>query len=332
MLNFIVRRILLMVPTLFIISALVYFIIDLPPGDCVTSQVAELLARGDADAMVRADELRSLYGLDQPLWHRYLEWVGGIFRWDFGLSCQDTVPVSELIGERMALTLIMESCTIIFIWTVSFIIGVYAATHQYRMGDYVASFIGFVGLSVPNFLLALVLLYVGKVYFGLSIGGLMDPEYIDKPFSWGKFVSVAEHLVIPVIVIGMSGTAGMIRRLRANLLDELQKQYVVTGRAKGLPPMRLLIKYPLRHAINPFVADIGGLLPDVISGSVIVSVVLSLPTTGPMLLGALKTQDVNLAATFLLFVATLTVIGMLISDLALAALDPRIRFGATSEK
>ena len=332
MLNFIVRRILLMVPTLFIISALVYFIIDLPPGDCVTSQIDELLARGDADALVRADELRSLYGLDQPLWRRYFEWVGGIFRWDFGLSCQDTVPVSELIGERMALTLIMESSTIVFIWTVSFVIGVYAATHQYRMGDYIASFIGFVGLSVPNFLLALVLLYVGKVYFGLSIGGLMDPEYIDKPFSWGKLVSVAEHLIIPVIVIGMSGTAGMIRRLRANLLDELQKQYVVTGRAKGLPPMRLLIKYPLRHAINPFVADIGGLLPDVISGSVIVSVVLSLPTTGPMLLGALKTQDVNLAATFLLFVATLTVIGMLISDLALAALDPRIRFGATSEK
>jgi len=332
MLKFIVRRVLLMIPTLFIISALVYFIIDLPPGDCVSSQVDELLARGDADALVRADELRALYGLDQPLWQRYFEWVGGIFRWDFGLSCQDTVPVSELIGERMALTLIMESATIAFIWIVSFVIGVYAATHQYRMGDYVASFIGFVGLSVPNFLLALVLLYVGKVYFGLSIGGLMDPEYIGKPFSWGKFVSVAEHLIIPVIVIGMSGTAGMIRRLRANLLDELQKQYVVTGRAKGLPPMKLLIKYPLRHAINPFVADIGGLLPDVISGSVIVSVVLSLPTTGPMLLGALKTQDVNLAATFLLFVAVLTVIGMLISDLALAALDPRIRFGATSEK
>jgi len=332
MLKFIVRRILLMIPTLFVISALVYFIIDLPPGDCVTSQIDELLARGDADALTRADELRSLYGLDQPLWQRYLEWVGGIFRWDFGLSCQDTVPVADLIGERMALTLIMESSTIAFIWIVSFVIGVYAATHQYKMGDYVASFIGFVGLSVPNFLLALVLLYVGKVYFGLSIGGLMDPEYIDKPFSWGKFVSIAEHLIIPVIVIGMSGTAGMIRRLRANLLDELQKQYVVTGRAKGLPPMRLLIKYPLRHAINPFVADIGGLLPDVISGSVIVSVVLSLPTTGPMLLGALKTQDVNLAATFLLFVAVLTVIGMLISDLALAALDPRIRFGATSEK
>jgi peptide/nickel transport system permease protein len=332
MLRFIVRRILLMIPTLFIISALVYFIIDLPPGDCVTAQVDELLSRGDPDALRRAEELRHLYGLNDPLWQRYFEWVAGVFRWDFGLSCQDTVPVADLIGERMALTLIMESSTIAFIWIVSFVIGVYAATHQYKLGDYVASFIGFIGLSIPNFLLALVLLYVGKVYFGLSIGGLMDPEYIDQPISWGKVWSVMQHLVIPVIVIGMSGTAGMIRRLRANLLDELQKQYVVTGRAKGLPPLRLLIKYPLRHAINPFVADIGGLLPDVISGSVIVSVVLSLPTTGPMLLGALKTQDVNLAATFLLFVATLTVIGMLISDLALAALDPRIRFGAASEK
>jgi peptide/nickel transport system permease protein len=332
MLRFIVRRVLLMIPTLFIISALVYFIIDLPPGDCVTAQVDELLSRGDPDALRRAEELRHLYGLNDPLWQRYLEWVAGVFRWDFGLSCQDTVPVADLIGERMALTLIMESATIAFIWIVSFVIGVYAATHQYKLGDYVASFIGFIGLSIPNFLLALVLLYVGKVYFGLSIGGLMDPEYIDQPMSWGKVWSVLQHLVIPVIVIGMSGTAGMIRRLRANLLDELQKQYVVTGRAKGLPPLRLLIKYPLRHAINPFVADIGGLLPDVISGSVIVSVVLSLPTTGPMLLGALKTQDVNLAATFLLFVATLTVIGMLISDLALAALDPRIRFGAASEK
>jgi len=331
MLQFIVRRVLLMIPTLFVISALVYFIIDLPPGDCVTSQIEELLARGDPDAHARAAELRDLYGLNHPLWQRYLEWVGGIFRWDFGLSCQDTVPVADLISERMMLTIIMETSTIAFIWIVSFVIGVYAATHQYRLGDYVASFIGFIGLSIPNFLLALVLLYVGKVYFGLSIGGLMDPEYIDQPMSWGKVVSVMEHLIIPVIVIGMSGTAGMIRRLRANLLDELQKQYVVTGRAKGLPPMRLLVKYPLRHAINPFVADIGGLLPDVISGSVIVSVVLSLPTTGPMLLSALKTQDVNLAATFLLFVAVLTVIGMLISDLALAALDPRIRFGS-SEK
>ncbi len=332
MLQYVARRVLLMIPTLFVISLLVYIIIDLPPGDCVTAQIDELLSRGDPDALKRADELRQLYGLDHSLWYRYFHWVIGVFHWDFGLSCQDTIPVKDLIGERIVLTLIMESSTIAFIWIVSFIIGVYAATHQYQVGDYVASFIGFVGLAVPNFLLALVLLYIGKVYFGISIGGLMDPGFIEQPMSWAKFVSVVEHLVIPVIVIGTSGTAGMIRRLRANLLDELQKQYVITGRAKGLPPLKLLIKYPLRHAINPFVADIGHLLPEVISGSVIVSVVLSLPTTGPMLLGALRTQDVNLAATFLLIVAVLTVIGMLISDLLLAALDPRIRFGATSEK
>ena len=318
MLQYVVRRILLMIPTLFVISLLVYIIIDMPPGDCVSAQIDELLSRGDPDALKRADELRHLYGLDQSLMHRYFTWVGGIFHWDFGLSCQDTVPVKDLIGERIVLTLIMESATIAFIWIVSFVIGVYAATHQYRVGDYVASFFGFIGLAVPNFLLALVLLYVGKVYFGLSIGGLM--------------LSILQHLIIPVIVIGTSGTAGMIRRLRANLLDELQKQYVVTGRAKGLSEFRLLVKYPLRHAINPFVADIGHLLPEVISGSVIVSVVLSLPTTGPMLLGALKMQDVNLAATFLLLVAVLTVIGMLVSDLLLAVLDPRIRFGASGEK
>jgi peptide/nickel transport system permease protein len=332
MLHYVARRLLLMIPTLFVISLLVYLIINLPPGDCVTAQIDELLSRGDADALVRADELRALYGLDHSVWYRYFHWIGGIFRWDFGLSCQDTVPVKDLIGERLALTVLMESCTIVFIWTVSFVIGVYAATHQYQAGDYAASFLGFLGLAIPNFLLALVLLYVGKVYFGISIGGLMDPEFIEKPLSWGKFVSVSKHLVIPVIVIGTAGTAGMIRRLRANLLDELQKQYVVTGRAKGLPPLKLLLKYPLRHALNPFVADIGHLLPEVVSGSVIVSVVLSLPTMGPMLLNALKTQDVNLAATFLLFVAMLTVFGMLISDLLLAALDPRIRFGAAGEK
>ncbi|MBL8674274.1 MAG: ABC transporter permease, partial [Rhodospirillales bacterium] len=314
------------------ISVIVYFIINLPPGDCVTTIIDELMSRGDPDAARKAEELRRLYGLDQPIWIQYLRWISGVFTWDFGLSCQDQLPVSQLIGERLALTIVMETCTIIFIWVVSFVIGVYAATHQYRPGDYIASFIGFIGLATPNFLLALVLLYVGKVYFGVSVGGLMDPQYVDAPWSWGKFRSVMEHLVIPVVVIGTAGTAGMIRRLRANLLDELQKQYVTTGKAKGLPPFKLLVKYPLRHALNPFVADIGHILPEVISGSVIVSVVLSLPTTGPMLLAALKSQDVNLAATFLLFVAALTVVGTLISDLLLAALDPRIRFGTTAEK
>ena len=327
MLRFIVRRVLLMIPTLFVISALVYFIIDLPPGDCVSSQIDELLARGDADAHQRADELRELYGLNMPLWQRYLSWVSGIFRWDFGLSCQDTVPVADLIGERLTLTIIMETSTIAFIWIVSFLIGTYAATHQYKLGDYVASFIGFVGLSVPNFLLALVLLYVGKVYFGLSIGGLMDPEYIEQPLSWGKVVSILQHLIIPVIVIGMSGTAGMIRRLRANLLDELQKPYYVTAKAKGLPPWKALAKYPLRMSLNPFIADIGSLLPEFISGSALVSVVLSLPTTGPILVRALQTQDMYLAGSFLMLESFLVVIGVLVSDLLLACLDPRIRFG-----
>ncbi len=332
MLRYVAKRFLIMVPTLVIISFLVFFIITLPPGNCVTAQIDEILSSGGSNAMEKVQQLEQLYDLDKPWIQRYAIWASGALTWDFGLSCQDNQPVSQLIGERIALTMVMEITTIIFIWVVSFIIGVYAATHQYRPGDYIASFIGFIGLATPNFLLALVLLYVGKRYFGVSVGGLMDPQYIDQPWSWGKIQSVMQHLVIPVIVIGTAGTAGMIRRLRANLLDELQKQYVTTGRAKGLPPLKLLMKYPLRHALNPFVSDIGHILPEVISGSVIVSVVLSLPTTGPMLLNALKTQDTNLAATFLLFVAVLTVIGTLISDLLLAALDPRIRLQGGREK
>jgi peptide/nickel transport system permease protein len=331
-LRYVAKRFLIMVPTLVVISFLVFFIITLPPGNCVTAQIDEILSSGGPNAMEKVRQLEQLYDLDKPWLHRYLIWASGALTWDFGLSCQDNQPVSQLIGERLLLTIVMESATIVFIWVVSFVIGVYAATHQYKPGDYIASFIGFIGLATPNFLLALVLLYVGKRYFGVSVGGLMDPQYIDQPWSFAKVESVLEHLIIPVIVIGTAGTAGMIRRLRANLLDELQKQYVTTGRAKGLPPLKLLIKYPLRHALNPFVSDIGHILPEVISGSVIVSVVLSLPTTGPMLLSALKTQDTNLAATFLLFVAVLTVIGTLISDLLLAALDPRIRLQGGVEK
>jgi peptide/nickel transport system permease protein len=332
LLAYIGRRALLAVFTVWAISVLSFAIIQLPPGDYVTSYIAQMAATGSVVSEEEAETLRIQYGLGQPMYVQYLKWMGLIVQGNFGMSMEWRRPVTEVIGERLWLTVVVSVSALILTWVLALPIGIYSAVRQYSIGDYAATFIGFIGLAVPNFLLALVLLYVGKVYFGLSIGGLMDPEYIDQPMSWGKVGSILQHLIIPVIVIGMSGTAGMIRRLRANLLDELQKQYVVTGRAKGLPPLRLLIKYPLRHAINPFVADIGGLLPDVISGSVIVSVVLSLPTTGPMLLGALKTQDVNLAATFLLFVAALTVVGMLISDLALAALDPRIRFGATSEK
>ncbi len=333
MLIYVIKRIFIMIPTLLAISALVFFIIHLPPGDFLSTQIDELIAQGGPNAMKKVAELRHQYGLDLPLVVRYVNWIGGIvLHGDFGFSFEYQLPVTDVIGERIALTMLLESCTIIFIWVVSFVIGVYAATHQYKPGDYLASFIGFIGLATPNFLLALVLLYLAKVWFGISVGGLMDPRFIDQPWSWDKVQSILSHLIIPVIVIGTAGTAGMIRRLRANLLDELQKQYVVTGRAKGLPPMKLLMKYPLRHALNPFIADIGHVLPEVISGSVIVSVVLSLPTTGPMLLSALKNQDTYLAGTFLLFVATLTVVGTLISDLLLAALDPRIRLGAKAEK
>jgi peptide/nickel transport system permease protein len=215
--------------------------------------------------------------------------------------------------------------TIIFTWLIAFPIGIYSATHQYSWGDYGLTFIGLLGLATPNFLLALILLYLANVWFGTSIGHLMDSRFIDQPMSWAKFRSMAEHMVIPVIVIGTAGTAGMIRRLRANLLDELQKQYVVTARAKGVPPLRALLKYPLRMSLNFFIADIGSILPAVISGAEVVAIVLSLETTGPLLIRALQSQDMYLAGSFLMFLATLTVIGVLISDIALAVLDPRIR-------
>ncbi|HER19906.1 MAG TPA: ABC transporter permease, partial [Chromatiales bacterium] len=241
-------------------------------------------------------------------------------------------PVSQVVGDRFLFTFILNFFTILFIWVVSFPIGVYSAVHQYSPGDYIATFIGYLGLAVPNFLLAIVMLYLANEWFDTSIGGLMDDEYRNQPWSWGKVGSVLEHLWIPVVVIGTSGTAGMIRRLRANLLDELHKQYVVTARAKGMHPFRILLKYPLRVALNPFVADIGNLLPQVISGAAIVSIVLSLPTTGPMLLRALQSQDMYLAGSFLMVLALLTVIGTLVSDLALAALDPRIRLGGGAQK
>jgi peptide/nickel transport system permease protein len=325
MLRFIVRRVLLMIPTLFIISALVYFIIDLPPGDCVTAQIDELLSRGDPDALRRAEELRHLYGLNDPLWLRYLEWVEGIFRWDFGLSCQDTVPVSSLIGERMALTLVMESTTIAFIWIVSFVIGVYAATHQYKLGDYLASFIGFIGLAVPSFMIALILMYLGFRYLGANIGGLFSDQFVEAPWSLAKAWDLLKHLPLPAIILGLAGTAQLIRIMRANLLDELGKPYVMTARARGLSERRVILKYPVRVALNPFASTVGYLLPYVVSGSIIVSLVLSLPTVGPLLLRALVAQDMFLAGTIVLLLGVMTVVGTLVSDLLLMWIDPRIR-------
>lgn len=325
MLNYLVRRILVMIPTLLVISVLIFGIIQLPEGDYLSSQIAELEAMGETVAKEQIEFLRRQYGLDQPFIVQYFNWLGGMLRGDFGYSFEYRMPVGDVVGDRLFLSFVLSFSTIVFTWLVAFPIGVYSATHQYSWTDHGLTFIGFLGLATPNFLLALVLLYFANVTFGTSIGGLMDPVYLDQPMSWGKLLSVLEHLWIPVIVIGTSGTAGMIRRLRANLLDELQKQYVVTGRAKGLPPFRLLMKYPLRMSLNPFIADIGNLLPQVVSGAAIVSIVLSLPTTGPMLLGALRSQDMYLAGSFLMFLSMLTVIGMFLSDLALAVLDPRIR-------
>jgi peptide/nickel transport system permease protein len=314
-----------MVPTLIAISVIIFVIIQLPPGDYLSTYVAELAAQGEGVNDERIAYLREKYGLDQPIWKQYLMWAGSLLQGDLGYSFEYQLPVSELIGDRLLLTFVISIVTILFTYAVAFPIGIYTAVRQYSIGDYTLSFIGFLGLATPNFLLALLLLYAANIWFGTSIGGLMDPQYVGQPWSWGKAGSVLAHLWVPVVVIGTSGTAAMIRRLRANLLDELQKQYVTTGRAKGLSPGRLLLKYPLRLAINPFIADIGNLLPQVVSGAAIVSVVLDLPTTGQMLIGALKSQDMYLAGSFLMFLAFLTVIGMLLSDLALAALDPRIR-------
>ena len=331
MTDYVARRLLVMIPTLLVISMLVFVIIQLPPGDYLETMVAELQSQGEQVSQERIAFYREQYGLGEPIWKQFGVWFWGLLQGDMGYSFEYEMPVSDVVGDRLFLTFVVSFTTILFVYVVSFPIGVYSAVRQYSLGDYTLTFIGFIGLATPNFLLALILMYFANQWFGASIGGLVDPELRDAPMSWEKFINVLAHLWVPVIVIGTAGTAGMIRRLRANLLDELNKQYVTTARAKGVPPLKLLAKYPLRMALNPFIADIGNLLPEIISGSAIVSVVLSLETTGPMLLGALQTQDMYLAGSFLMFLAVLTVVGNLVSDLALAVLDPRIRLGAEAQ-
>jgi peptide/nickel transport system permease protein len=325
MLRYLAKRLFTMAITLAVISLLVFLVIKLPPGDYLTTYIEELKAQGESVDQKKIDYLRARYGLDQPWYVQYWNWVSGLVRGDLGWSFEYDQPVADVIGDRLMLTTVLKFATVLFIYLVAFPIGFYSATRQYSWGDYGLTFLGFLGIAIPNFLLALILLYLANVWFGTSIGGLMDPTYIDKPWSWGKALSVLEHLWVPVFVIGVTGTAGMIRRLRANLLDELDKQYVVTARAKGLPEGRLLMRYPLRMSLNPFISDVGSILPQLVSGAVIVSVVMSLPTTGPMLLSALQSQDMYLAGSFLMFLAALTVLGMFLSDVALAMLDPRIR-------
>lgn len=330
MLRYLGRRLVTMMATLLAISALIFFIIQLPPGDYLSNYIAELQSQGEAVTGEKVEFLKKQYGLDRPLIEQYAVWVTSLLQGDLGYSFEHNLPVSKVVGDRLILSVVLNFATVIFIYAVAFPIGIYSATRQYSWGDYGLTLLGLLGLATPNFLLALILLYFANVAFGTSIGSLMDPQYINQPWSVAKALSVLEHLWVPVVVIGTSGTAGMIRRLRANLLDELQKQYVVTARAKGLPPGRLLRKYSLRMALNPFIADLGSLLPQIVSGSVIVSAVMSLETTGPMLLKALQSQDMYLAGSFLMFLAALTVVGMFLSDVLLALLDPRIRLGEGS--
>jgi len=327
MFGYIVRRVLYMIPTLFAISVVAFIVIQLPPGDYLTSYLASKREMGEAVDSATVAALRERYGLDQPFYVQYWKWISGIIlRGDFGQSFAYNRPVDALIWGRLGLTFVLSISTLLFVWAVALPTGVYSAVKKYSVGDYIATFLGFIGLATPSFLVALVLMYVAQQSFGQSVGGLFSSEYVGAPWSWGKVGDLLAHLWIPMIVLGTAGTAGLIRTMRANLLDELGKPYVVTARAKGVPEGRLLVKYPVRLALNPFVSGQNDLLVSLVSGATIVSIVLSLPTTGPMLLQALKSQDMYLAGSFILLESVLVVIGTLLSDIWLAWLDPRIRY------
>src|SRR3712207_1417222 len=336
MIRFLFRRFLTMAVTLFIISALVFFIIKLPPGDFLTNQIAELRAQGESASIAKAEFLIRQYGLDKPVWQQYLVWLGvipgpngfsGLLQGDWGWSFEYDKPVVDVVGDALWLTLLVNLAAVIFIHVMSLPIAIYSPTRQYSIRDYLAPFLGYFGLATPSFLLALIRLYYRNRWFGISIDGLYDDQYAGEPWTWPEVQSLLPQRDVPTVVSGPGGTAAMIRRMRPNLRDELGKQYYVTAKAKGLGPTKALLKYPFRMSLNPFIADIGNLLPHLVSGSVLVSLVLSLPTVGPILLSALKSQDQFLAGFILMFVAVLTVVGMLISDLLLAWLDPRIRMG-----
>lgn len=326
MLSYIVRRLLLMVPTLLVISLLVFVIIQLPPGDIVTSQLQALQEQGVDVSVQQIAALRERYNLDDPMPLQYLKWIGGVLTGDLGFSVMYGQSVNKLIWERLGFTMLITLAATLLTWVVAFPVGVISALKQYSVLDYVATLIAFLGLATPNFLLALVLMYLGYAWFGVAVGGLFSPEYAGAPWNWGKFVDLLAHLWIPAVVIGTAGMAGLMRIMRANLLDELGKPYVTTAMAKGMHPAKIVIKYPLRIAINPFISTVGWMLPRLISGAAIVSIVLSLPTTGPLLLESLMNQDMYLAGSFLLMLSTLTVIGTLVSDILLAITDPRIRY------
>ncbi len=328
MLGYILQRVIQIIPLLVVISMISFIIIELPPGDYLTVYIIQQENSGTKVAEEEIARLKEQYGLDKPLPMRYLLWISKILtRGDFGRSFQWNMPVSEVIGERIMLTMAISIMTMLFVWGTSIPIGIYAATHQYSGFDYFFTFLGFIGMSVPGFLLAMLVIYFSFTLFNVSVTGLFSPDYASAPWSFAKIMDMLKRVWAPIVIIGISGTAGLIRVMRGMLLDELRKQYVTTARAKGVSERKLLFKYPVRIATTPMLGTIGWLLPGIISGEAITSIVLNIPTTGPVFLRALMYQDMYLAGSFVLILSTLTVIGTLISDILLALADPRIRYG-----
>jgi len=327
MLTYSLQRFGLALVTIWAISVISFVIIQLPPGDFVDAYIANLSASGSVVSQQEAQSLRQLYGLDQPVWVQYWKWISRVVQGDFGVSMEWGRPVTEVLGDRLWLTVVVSISAILLTWAIALPIGIYSAVRQYSVADYAFTLIGFIGLAVPNFLLALVVMYFGFVLFDLNVGGLFSAEYQLAPWSWGKTLDLMRHLPLPALILALAGTAQLIRIMRANLLDELRRPYVATARARGLAEWRVILKYPVRAALNPFASTIGYLLPFVVSGSIVVSLVLSLPTVGPLLLRALLAQDMFLAGTIVLLLGVLTVIGTFISDLILMWIDPRIRAG-----
>ena len=308
------------------VSIISFFIINLPPGDYVTSYIAQLQNTGSIILADEADNLREFYGINRPLYVQYGKWINQIAHGNLGYSFEFGLPVNDVIGERLILTMILALVTVVFIWIVAIPIGIFSAVQQYSIWDHTFTFFGFIGLAVPDFLLALIMMYMSFVLFDFSIGGLFSPDYVAVGWSLGRVWDLMRHMVIPVIILGTSGTATLIRITRANLLDELRKPYVATARAKGLPEWKLVLKYPVRLALNPAVSLTAYILPFLVSGSIVVSVVLGLPTVGPILLKALVAQDMFLAGAIILIIGWMTVVGTFFSDLLLVLIDPRVRF------
>lgn len=325
MLGYLVRRFLLALFTCWAISVLAFVIIQLPPGDFVDAYISNLSASGSGISADQAEQLRAEYALDRPVYVQYWRWMRLMAQGDLGMAMEWQRPVTEVIGDRLWLTMVVSLAAVMLTWIVALPIGIYSAVRPYSPLDYLFTLLGFLGLAIPSFLLGLLVLYFGFVHFGANIGGLFSAEFVDAPWSWAKFTDLLKHLPIPAIILGIASMAQAIRIMRANLLDELRKPYVVTARAKGLSEWRAIWKYPVRVALNPFASTIGYTLPYVVSGSIIVSLVLGLPTVGPLLLRSLIAQDMFLAGAIVLLLGVLTVIGTLVSDLLLMWIDPRIR-------